>query len=587
MARKRQKKGVKGNAANYITRNKALKKLQLSLKDFRQICILKGIYPREPKSKFEGRSKTYYLTKDIQFLAHESIIDQMREMKVFKRKLKKALRKKQETKAKHLRDKKPKYTVDHIVKERYPTFMDAIRDMDDALCMVHLFANFPATKLLEKKRVAECARLSSEFQQLVMRTRKLRKVFVSIKGIYYQAEVCGQPVVWVVPHAFTQTVPTDVDYRVMVTFLQFYTTQLKFINFKLYNDVGYAYPPKLQESLNEGGLGLAAVQMEKLAGSKAGAAGAQEELTGGEQTAQLAPDIAAAAAEAEDDEEGADSDEEITLEEEASRTAEGREDGEQDDEEEEIEAGVPTLFSSLRVFMSREVNVEVLLFVIRACGGKQSSVGWEGPSSPFDATDPDITHMIVDRPTQKKRLLSREYVQPQWVFDSVNTGVLLPCVEYAVGAKLPPHLSPFADNDKLGYTPRRARELQAYAEGKSLDQIEWSDEEGTEEADDDGDSEEGEAEDEDEEEEEEEEEEDDDDEEEEEDEEEEDEEEESSSKKRKAKGSTPEDDDAGELAKMMMTKKNYRLYQRMQHSNNKKSSESEVLRQKRRKLEKA
>ena len=99
MARKRQKKGVKGNASNYITRNKALKKLQLSLKDFRQICILKGIYPREPKSKFEGRSKTYYLTKDIQFLSHETIIDQMREMKVFKRKLKKALRKKQDTKA--------------------------------------------------------------------------------------------------------------------------------------------------------------------------------------------------------------------------------------------------------------------------------------------------------------------------------------------------------------------------------------------------------------------------------------------------------------------------------------------------------
>ena len=67
--------------------------------------------------------------------------------------------------------------------------------------------------------------------------------------------------------------------------------------------------------------------------------------------------------------------------------------------------------------------------------------------------------------------------RPQWVFDSVNTGVLLPTPEYGVGAKLPPHLSPFADNDKLGYTPRRAKELQAYAEGQSLDQIEWSDDE--------------------------------------------------------------------------------------------------------------
>ena len=84
--------------------------------------------------------------------------------------------------------------------------MDAVRDMDDALCMIHLFANFPATKLLEKKRVAECARLSREFQHYVMKTRKLRKVFVSIKGIYYEAEVCNQPGGWGGPHAFTQTV---------------------------------------------------------------------------------------------------------------------------------------------------------------------------------------------------------------------------------------------------------------------------------------------------------------------------------------------------------------------------------------------
>ena len=27
--------------------------------------------------------------------------------------------------------------------------------------------------------------------------------------------------------------------------------------------------------------------------------------------------------------------------------------------------------------------------------------------------------------------------RPQWVFDSVNTGVLLPTPEYGVGAKLP------------------------------------------------------------------------------------------------------------------------------------------------------
>ena len=64
-------------------------------------------------------------------------------------------------------------------------------------------------------------------------------------------------------------VPTDVDYRVMVTFLTFYTCQLKFINFKLYNDEGYAYPPALEAGRDDGGLGLAAVQVRKVGAAAA------------------------------------------------------------------------------------------------------------------------------------------------------------------------------------------------------------------------------------------------------------------------------------------------------------------------------
>lgn len=69
-------KFTEGEATEYISRNVALKKLQLNLKQFRTLCILKGIYPREPKERKraqggKGGIKTLYAKKDIQFLLHE------------------------------------------------------------------------------------------------------------------------------------------------------------------------------------------------------------------------------------------------------------------------------------------------------------------------------------------------------------------------------------------------------------------------------------------------------------------------------------------------------------------------------------
>lgn len=39
--------------------------------------------------------------------------------------------------------------------------------------------------------------------------------------------------------------PIDVDYRVMTTFLEFYITLVKFVNFKLYSTMNLQYPPQL------------------------------------------------------------------------------------------------------------------------------------------------------------------------------------------------------------------------------------------------------------------------------------------------------------------------------------------------------
>jgi pescadillo protein len=483
---KEKKKGMEGPSTEFVTRTQALKKLQITLKDFRRLCILKGIYPRVPPTKApKGQDKIYYDIKDLTHLSHEPLLRKFREFKAFMKKIRKASGRTDIQEARRKDELKPQMSLDHLVKERYPRFIDALRDLDDALCMLHLFAALPSQGRITAQHTQTCSELTRHWHYYVAKSHALSKVFVSVKGVYFQAEVMGESVTWLVPHAFTQQIPREVDLRVMLTFLDFYEVFVRFALFKLYSIAGFHYPPVVDRSLDEAGCGLLAMRETavELTG-EAGAAvvrpaiernaekndsstihstsGPSAEMQGRLRTLNQKLNNITEEQEYEEDDE--DREEQVPV---AALAEAFKGFGEKDAYEGEDEERVFTaanvdetaLFRGLRFFLNREVPLGWLQLCIVSNGGQ---VGWEGQGSPFNAADAGITHHVVDRPLQASALLSgREYVQPQWIFDSINATVLLPVGKYSPGAKLPPHLSPFVDDEKEGYVPKYREEIRA------------------------------------------------------------------------------------------------------------------------------
>ncbi|KAG0139557.1 hypothetical protein CROQUDRAFT_54535 [Cronartium quercuum f. sp. fusiforme G11] len=450
----KKKKGTSGAAKNYVTRNQALKKLQCTLSDFRRLCILKGIYPREPRNRKKANKgstapASFYYAKDIAYLLHEPVLDKLREHKAFAKKLSRALGRGQDGLAKNIEENHEGYRIDHIIKERYPVFGDSIRDLDDALSLIILFSNLPANTQVSPKVIANCARLAAEWQIYVMRTKSLRKVFLSIKGIYYQAEVEGQHVTWLVPYAFTQRVPTDVDFRIMLTFLELYQTLLGFVFYRLFQSINLIYPPKLDFEKDEAGAGLGALLLEQSTQKLLAAQSSdpQPQRTVKDVRHQIKELVKKPLADVPDEDPSA-----------------GPSDSPANADEDQDMGESPPLFSTYVFFLSREVTRSMLEFVVRSFGGE---VGWDpvlGAGSAFTEEDSRITHHIIDRPTLPEALTQfesqRAFVQPQWVVDCVNHNSLLPTGPYAPGKILPPHLSPFVDHEDLrkqgGYIPEGA-----------------------------------------------------------------------------------------------------------------------------------
>ena len=500
-----KKKGQSGQAKNYITRTQAVRKLQISLPDFRRLCIFKGIYPREPRNikkanKSASHSTTFYYTKDIQYLLHEPLLAKFREQKALQKKIARSLGRNEVSEAVRLEKyHTPKIKLDHIVRERYPTFIDALRDLDDALSLLFLFASLPSTSTVPPKVIARCQRLCHEFEHYLIVSHSLRKSFLSIKGIYYQATTQGQDIMWLVPYRFVQRVTGDVDYRIMGTFVEFYCTLLGFINYRLYTTIGLVYPPKFDVTSDERGAELAAFTLQgrnvgnALENGEKPAALTNGHSDGNTALVQAQIDKAAAAQQDHPDEQNADDNDAAEETEGVDKFEVAAPEGDTLPQPEISGHEAASLFSNITVFISREAPRHSIEFLLRAFGCKR--IAWdpmlgEGAFT-HNETDPRITHQIVDRPAPAEPLPTvqgdegkgdqslqtvkpgyimpgRIYVQPQWVWDCVNESKLLRTDTYAPGATLPPHLSPWVRPMNGQYDPRATLEEQEL-EGEAND----------------------------------------------------------------------------------------------------------------------
>ena len=374
-----------------------------------------------------------------------------------------------------------------------------------------MFAALPSQGRITTQHTRTCSEIVKHWQYYIAKSQTLQKAFISIKGVYFQAEILGEPITWLVPHQFTQSIPKEADMRVMTCFLEFYEVFLKFVLYKLYHNMDLQYPPVVNKDLSDAGCFLLAVQGVPLSDETAGQVNKfvklQEIETEGEGAVQVKTlssskkkklvessnsrisSLEGRLQEMEEDDEE-DSDGEEAEESIAAPLADafssitGRGADEGDDENAVFSRGTTydstgaqisrsggdlrsTLFQGLKFFVNREVPLDWLQLVIISAGG---SVGWEGLVSPYESNDMTITHHIIDRPlsaeqTKMAQKRQREFIQPQWVFDSLNVGTLLPISRYAAGAKLPPHLSPFVDDEKEGYVPKYREELQAIESG--------------------------------------------------------------------------------------------------------------------------
>lgn len=295
---------------------------------------------------------------------------------------------------------------------------------------------------------------------LAIRTHSLRKVFLGIKGVYYECGVPGQGgeeihVRWLEGYEFQQHVPHDVDFRILLTFLDLYRTLISFVLYKLYTEENLVYPPPLDVELDERGESVGAFKLVERNITE----GAEGSRVSKKEVKRAIKGIRAGVEDGDVDMDETDNgvqEREEDFVERPSKTT--------DDDVAQAplttynsllaSSSTPSssrqtlLFSPYTFCLSRETSSRTWEFVIRAMGGKVVT-SLMAPT-PADMPNADsITHVVIDRPMTMERMREMEagrkwvWIQPQWVADCVNKGKILGAEGYGPGQLLPPHLSPW------------------------------------------------------------------------------------------------------------------------------------------------
>ena len=289
------------------------------------------------------------------------------------------------------------------------------------------------------------------------------------------------PVRWLEGYEFQQHVPHDVDFRILLTFIDLYRTLISFVLYKLYTQENLVYPPPLDQESDERGEGVGAYRLvEKV--SEQGASG--QGVSKKEVKRAINSIRAGGAAAAEEDVDMADETE--TAPQEDEEFVERPSKGETDDVASAplttysnllASSSTPStsqnlLFSSYTFYLSREISSKTWEFIIRSQGGKViTAVQAPEPSEAKDANS--ITHVVCDRPMTTERMRSMEggrkwvWIQPQWIADSINRQKAIGHEEYAPGALLPPHLSPWDGEGELERPWLGIQETAAAAAGET------------------------------------------------------------------------------------------------------------------------